>query len=338
MCSAAFAYVDRRLTCSIPSASYGGLKLQEIRASNLKLSRCLSRPAEQVSPTRLRSASLALANAYTVIAVISHCIYGRLLQTLQSIPIGGDGSVQMSSEDYEFHIDAFTPSSIPMARLAQYISELASLLGNTENVHFSGIKKGSVRVVARVASEAAPKVRVRLNNARDPLASNDVRRHFKKIDEMLRSDNAVGNLKRGTSNVIVFPGRKAATNDPYGPFTEASAMDGMVVRVGGADETAHILVENHERKVLSAECTRDLAVRLAPHLYKSIRLIGTARWWRDETGECQLLNFRAKDFAVLDPDDLSMVVSRMRKHVIPSAIAEDDAVARLMRIRDGSGD
>jgi hypothetical protein len=117
----------------------------------------------------------------------------------------------MSSEDDEFRISAFTPSSIPMARLAQYqyMAELASLLGNSENVHFASLKKGSVRVVARVANEAAPKVSLTVNSARDPSGPPEVRRHFKRIDDMLRYDNAVGNLKRGRTNIISFPGQES---------------------------------------------------------------------------------------------------------------------------------
>ena len=56
----------------------------------------------------------------------------------------------MTGEEYEFHIDAFTPATIPMARLALYLTELAALFGHTESVHFEKVKKGSVRLVARV--------------------------------------------------------------------------------------------------------------------------------------------------------------------------------------------
>jgi hypothetical protein len=113
----------------------------------------------------------------------------------------------MSSENYEFRISAFTPSSIPMARLAQYMAELASLLGNSENVHFASLKKGSVRVVARVANEAAPKVSLRVNSARDPTGPPEV-------------------------------GKRAAVNEAYA-FTESATLEGTIARVGGIDETAH---------------------------------------------------------------------------------------------------
>jgi len=47
----------------------------------------------------------------------------------------------MTGEEYEFHIDAFTPATIPMARLAQYLAELSVLLDQPERVHFEKLKK-----------------------------------------------------------------------------------------------------------------------------------------------------------------------------------------------------
>jgi hypothetical protein len=42
----------------------------------------------------------------------------------------------MSPVEYVFRIDAFTPDTLPMARLAEYLSALAKLLGHQEHTHF----------------------------------------------------------------------------------------------------------------------------------------------------------------------------------------------------------
>jgi hypothetical protein len=243
----------------------------------------------------------------------------------------------MTGEEYELHIDAFTPSTIPMARLAQYMSELAALLGNTENVHFTKVKKGSVGVVARVSHEAIPKVRIRLHNARDPNAPPDIRKSYRKIDDMLRADNAVGKLRRGTSNVVFFPGRKAAASQRMGPFTEPATIDGKIVRIGGTDETAHALIEDSDGNVVSAECTREMAVELAPFLYRQpVRLVGNARWVRTENGEWEQLSFKAKEFSSLTASDLASAIGRLRemdsdwKH-------EADPLALLRKLRGDDG-
>jgi hypothetical protein len=219
----------------------------------------------------------------------------------------------MSTEEYEFHIDAFSTSTMPMARLAEYLRELSLLLGSQSSVHFKRLIKGSVRVIAVVEREAVRKVRVRVQNARDPDAPDDVRRPFRKIDDMLREDNAVAKLLRGTTNVVKFPGRTAAKNPQMGPFTEPASFDGKIVRVGGTDSTAHALLETADDKIISAECSREMAVQLAPYLYAApVRLIGNARWERTELGEWELKTFKAKDFIQLKTDDLATVVHRLR--------------------------
>ena len=49
----------------------------------------------------------------------------------------------MSGDDtYELHIDAFTPESIPMSRLDEYMADFAVLLGHQEHVHFDKVKPG----------------------------------------------------------------------------------------------------------------------------------------------------------------------------------------------------
>jgi hypothetical protein len=218
-------------------------------------------------------------------------------------------------EEYELHIDAFTPKTIPMARLAEYLRELANLLGHSKSVHFKAVKKGSVKLVATVEREAVPKVRVRVQNARDPQTPDEVRKTYNRIDEMMRSDNAKGTLIRGSTNVIKFPGRDAVRNERMGPFTEPASFDGVVVRVGGTDKTAHALIQTADpiAGVISAECSRELACQLAPHLYQApVRVSGNARWERNELGEWELLSFRAKEFVELKADDLSAVIQRLR--------------------------
>jgi hypothetical protein len=244
----------------------------------------------------------------------------------------------MSGEEYEFRIDKFTPSTIPMARLAEYLRELAALIGHYDSVHFKRIKGGSVSVVASVESEAIPKVRARLQSARDPEAPKDIRKPFERIDEMLREDNAIAKINRGNSNVVKFLGRDGARNPRMGPFSERGEIDGKIVRVGGADKTAHVLIEQADGEILSAEISRELAVALAHYLYtKPVRLAGLARWERTETGQWNLVSFRAKEFELLKDDDLASAVGNLRR-IEADWKHDPDPLALLERVRGSSGE
>lgn len=242
----------------------------------------------------------------------------------------------MNGEEYELIIDAFTPSTIPMSRLAEYMRELAFLMGNPGSVHFKGLKSGSVRLVARIEREAVPKVRQRLQSARDPDAPADIRRPYQKLDDMLRDDNGVGKLVRGTTNVVRFPGREAARNERMGPFTEHAEFDGKIVRIGGQDQTAHALLEDTQGEIISAECSRELAVQLAKYLYgSSVRLIGNARWERTEIGRWELKSFRAKEFLPIKTDSLTTIMERLQG-LNADWQREGDPAALVRRLRGGA--
>ena len=49
--------------------------------------------------------------------------------------------------EYRFVIDALSPDSLPMARLAEYMGELARLLGRPDQVHFERLEGGSTVLV-----------------------------------------------------------------------------------------------------------------------------------------------------------------------------------------------
>ena len=119
-----------------------------------------------------------------------------------------------------------------------------------------------------------------------------------------------------------------------GPFTEPFSIDGRIVRIGGQDTTAHALIEDSDGVVHSAECTREVAVRLAPHLYKDpIRVTGNARWVRTEVGEWEQVSFRAKDFTQLTQDSLPTAIGKLRD-LNANWERETDPIALLRHLRE----
>ena len=44
--------------------------------------------------------------------------------------------------ELKFHIHAYTRDTIPMWRLAEYLSDLATILGEKHSVHFDRIERG----------------------------------------------------------------------------------------------------------------------------------------------------------------------------------------------------
>lgn len=241
----------------------------------------------------------------------------------------------MDDDIYTFRIDAYSPETIPMARLAEYMAVLATMFGERDKVHFKELKGGSTRLLTRVEREAAPKVRDNVNNASTGDGRPEAAKAYKQANEMLRKDNAAGTLDRDGSNILVFPGWKLAKPPKLGPFNQGIQKSGVLVRVGGMDKSAHAMIEDADGATWSFEVTRELAMELAHHLFgKPIRLTGTGRFFRDEEGEWQCSVLRATDFHELNSDALSDVVGRIRRLPQGTWKAGIDPMALLRSLRD----
>ena len=130
------------------------------------------------------------------------------------------------SNEYKFRIaDSYTPDTLPMERLAEYMAALARLLGEPKNVHFQTLKIGSAVLVAKIDAPALPRVRDRVLRAKSADAPQDLLRAFQDLDEMLRSDNATGELTGEQSAVVLpFPGKSRPAPLTFGPFKQEGTL------------------------------------------------------------------------------------------------------------------
>lgn len=240
----------------------------------------------------------------------------------------------IDDDTYTFHIDAYSPETIPMSRLAEYMAALADLYGERDSVHFLKLLGGSTRILSKVEREASPKVRTNLSTALAPDLNASAAKAFKKLNDMLRDDNADADLSRDGSNVLAFPGRKIPRPPKLGPFNQSVERDGVLVRIGGKDKSAHASIEDGDGNLWSFEVTRELAKELAHHLFaKPIRLIGTGRWFRDEEGNWQHSTLKAHEFRQINADSLADVVARIRRLPEDTWNLGADPIASLRSLR-----
>lgn len=242
----------------------------------------------------------------------------------------------MEDDLYIFHIGAYSPKTIPLARLAEYMTQVALLMGEPNSVHFQSLKKGSTQVITRVQREAAPKVRENVNQAQWPDGGRkEARAAFNHMNEMLRADNAEGKLQRAGAVVLVFPGRSIVRPQKMGPFNQPIEKDGVLVRIGGKDASAHATIEDSDGRTWSFEVSRDLAMGLAHYLFgQPVRLIGQARVFRDERGLWEYPNLKATEFRVLDASHLAEAVGRIRQAPAGLWISGAEASEMIRRERD----
>lgn len=215
---------------------------------------------------------------------------------------------------YTFRIaESFTPETIPMARMMEYGLEYAKLLGETKDVHFEKLVDQSVGLVAVVGEHAVSRVAVRVQAVKRGDGPDDAVRAMKRLDDMLAADNAIGELLRDGEKIIAFPGRTRPERQFFGPFTQAGAIEGEVIRVGGQDDTIHVHVRDGDQIYTSCVTSPEVGRRLGYHLLGPIvRLLGEGRWVRFPDGQWELKQFRIRDFEVLEDVSLPEVVARLR--------------------------
>jgi hypothetical protein len=239
--------------------------------------------------------------------------------------------------EYRFEIDAFTPETIPLNRLAQYLCDLAQIMGESANVHLNRIDPGSTVPVICVDWEAEPKVRERIRAVKFNEGSPAALRAYAEINKRLLEDNANGALiDPGKSKVIYFPGRDSANQPEFGPIRQTAVFQGIPIKVGGERDTVPVHLEDGE-EIHIVDASRRVAKQIATHLFASVvRVEGKGRWIRERTGEWKMLDFYVSDFDVLKEGNIRSDLERLR--AIPAAWKDsDDPLAELMAIRRGEG-
>ncbi|MBZ9757218.1 hypothetical protein LB524_18180 [Mesorhizobium sp. ESP6-5] len=243
--------------------------------------------------------------------------------------VSGEGTA------FQFKIDAYSPATMPMARLAQYMAELALLLGEQNAVHFNGVTKGSTVLNAKIDREAAPKVRDRVASVRAGKAPGEPMRAFNTLNRFLRDDNAIGVLRDTAPRGIVvrFPGRESI-EEKFASIRQQGSVDGIVTGIRGKDDTIHITIQSEGQQISGCETNRTIAKQLGAKLFEPVRLFGRGRWSRDSVGVWSLQYFKIESFEALQDTSLTDALTALRE--IPTEWG-DDAYSDLGKLRHGPG-
>jgi hypothetical protein len=243
------------------------------------------------------------------------------------------------TREYRFKIDVYTPDTIPMERLAEYMQEAASLFGEKDRVHFVGLEEGSLQQVVNVEYEAIPKVEERLAKARQEDGPTEAVQAIKNINRLLRQDNGVGMIarKRGPT-IIKFRGREDRPIS-FGIISQDGCLDGTINVVGGDSDPCPVHIKSLDSGVTYlCDASRATAKELARYMFDvEIRAHGIGRWFRDDEGEWKLERFRIRAFDLLKAVPLTTAVAELRSAPGSGWRAFKDPLSELDRIKRGPG-
>ncbi len=237
--------------------------------------------------------------------------------------------------EYKFKIDAYTPDTIPMQRLAQYLADLSIVLGNRDRVHFNRIEAGSTTPVIRVEWEAEPKVRERVHKVKTKDAPDDVLKAEREINRMLAEDNAIGVLQDPIGGkVLQFPGRELLKKLVFGPISQSGVFQGVPIRVGGEGDPVPIHLEDGKNKYI-VSARRTVAKEIAQFLFSAVvRVEGVGRWIRHADGEWEMLDFKVASHRLIHDGDIRANIADLRE--IPAEWKTlDDPLSVLNEIKQG---
>lgn len=238
--------------------------------------------------------------------------------------------------EFRFTIDAFTPSTIPLLRLAEYMQDFAVLLGNDKSVHpGERLEKGSTVLVARVEWEAEPKVRERLRAVRNRDANDRAMEAAARLDDRLAVDNAKGVIADPAGDkVIVFPGRDRFRMPAFGPIQQPGSFQGVPIKIGGENDPVPVHLEDAKEKYI-VHARRGLAKEIAQYLFTAVvRVDGIGRWTRAANGAWEMQDFRAESFRLIEDADIRKNIGELRN--IDSGWKRlKDPLKKLEQIRQG---
>lgn len=240
-------------------------------------------------------------------------------------------------EELSFVIPGYTPETMPLGRLIEYLQQMAVILGDPESLHLVDIREGSVapvlhapKAVALQAKERARRISRGDGTRKQVDAYNRVRRMLRRdtpaIDRpaLLRSDKQV------LLEIPAAPEEQGVING----LRQATTIDGQLIRVGGAGEDASLQLQDIEGRIHSGfTAKRNLAKELARVMWEPVRLSGTGIWQRTPEGQWQLDRMQVQSFELLEDEDYLTVLERLRA---VSIVWPDDALDALRAEREGA--
>jgi hypothetical protein len=240
-------------------------------------------------------------------------------------------------EELSFVIPGYTPDTMPLDRLIEYLQQMAVVLGDPKNLHLVEIRKSSVAPILHASKEVAIEARERAQRVQRGDGTKRQLEAYNRIRRMVRRDS-IGEknagrpaLLRSAERVILAIPPAPDDSGIVEGIRQPTTVDGQLIRVGGAGDAAALQLQDLDGRILSGfTASRQLAKELAPLIYEPIRLMGIGQWCRSADGAWQLDRMLVQSYERLEEEDATVTVERLRDLKVEWP---DDAWDRLINER-----
>jgi hypothetical protein len=237
-------------------------------------------------------------------------------------------------ERFKFTVPGYSPETMPLDRLMEYLKELSIVLGNPGDLHLVGVEKGSTRPVLAMRHDVAAKAR---HNAREVAQGGGSQRRrdaFDTIRRMVAKDGGKAAVLRAPKGQVIlkFPSVEIGQDQVIQYLRQHTSIEGKLMRVGGIGENAQLLVQELNGHVIAGvSASRPLAQQMAPMIYHDLKFSGIGTWHRNEEGKWQISRLHVQTFDPLDESSLEDVVEQLRAVKVKWP---DDALEQLQAMRE----
>ena len=215
-------------------------------------------------------------------------------------------------EEIEFVIPAYTPETMPLDRLLEYLTQIVALVGEPHDMHLIRIDESSTKPVLRMPIPAANRARELTAAVRAGRGSKRQRVAFDTIRRMVRLDGGKpATLKDRTGILIDFEPENMV---PPLSLRQPTTFDGLLLRIGGAGDFSAVLMQDLFGETTAGfTAPKPLAKEMAKLLFEPLRLAGTGNWERSQDGEWTLIKMFVQSFEAINDRALEDLLADLQK-------------------------
>jgi len=222
-------------------------------------------------------------------------------------------------EELSFIIPGFTPETMPLDRLIEYLQQMAVVLGDPKNLHLVAIRTSSVSPVLHAPKETALEARDRAQRVQRGDGTRRQIGAYNRISKMVRRDAAgtkyAGRpaLLRTVDRIILEIPAAPEESGVIEGLRQMTTIDGQLIKVGGVGDNASLQLQDLDGRILSGfTATRSLTKELATLIYEPVRLMGIGQWSRSGDGVWELDRMHVQSYERLEDEDATVTIERMR--------------------------
>ena len=215
-------------------------------------------------------------------------------------------------EEVEFVIPAYTPETMPLDRLLQYLQQIGEVLGVAHDMHLVRIEPSSTKPVFKMPAPIAIQAREKGASVQRGDGTIRQRAAYNRIREMVRRDGGRPASVKDRRGVIVdFP--PTAEIGSISGVRQATTFDGELLRVGGAGDYPSILMRGLDGEIYAGfSAPKALIKEMGGRLYEPIRVNGIGSWDRSADGGWKLGKMLIQSYERLSDENLGELLERLR--------------------------